>query len=173
MFLRRFNFRIWKTQPDQVLYSILWFLLKLLWEPFSLKRSHWWHWQKVNLGRDIKPLIVEGDKTSLDRNTAWRNFWQTNFGWQKVAVLEVANCVWCHEGQFYVPFQIGWGEVNGKSKKQLEICSIVHLEPILGLLLGPSDVNFFAFDLEGRPVELRLLKVITKKQTLKENIQIF
>lgn len=188
MFQGRSNFHIWRTEPKQgLLYKVIWFLLKLLWEPFSLKRSHWWHWQLRDLPENAKKLTVKGDGVSEERNSFWSNFWQSNFGWQKVVILAPTKSQKIKGLEFHVdsfcyvqenigPFLFGWNQDGNKKfqDNKFEICTIVqNIPPRFGVLVGPRDANFFAFDLEGNPLELVDCGTVTKEEALQRSFDIY
>jgi len=191
MILRRFNFRIWWTRPVHLFDFILWWIIKLLWEPFSLKRSHWWHWVIKPLPPNCRPLTVNGGGDDLERNTKWRNFWLTNFGWRKVVLI--TPCIINENGfMFWYNgyYQIGWNQSDNPKFKanEFERCAIIQ-QGIIGLLVGPGAVNFFAHDLSGNPLKLAFCQLsdrgedphfgiqfcglITKKEALRRGYQVY
>lgn len=192
MILRRFNFSIWWTRPVHLFDFALWWIIKLLWEPFSLKRSHWWHWvTRVFPSNDNKPLAANGSGDDLERNTKWRKFWLTNFGWQKVVLI--VPCITRDNGvmsEYAGYYQVGWNQSDNPKFKanEFEMCTIIQ-HGIIGLLVGPGDVNFFAHDLSGHPLQLvfcqlsdrgkaprlgiQFFKLITKKEALRRGYQIY
>lgn len=167
MFFRRWNFRIWRTQPFHLFDVIFWWLIKLVWEPFSLKRSHWWHWQMRILPESASPLEVTGDELDIPRNTKWRVFFLTNFGWHKVALIAPVE-------PRMSPYQVGWNQAcNPKFKEnEFEICTIALCSGIC-LLVGPGKTNFFGFDMDGNPIELKVAWYTTKKEAFKRGYEIY
>jgi hypothetical protein len=192
MILRRFNFRVWWTRPVHLFDFILWWIIKLLWEPFSLKRSHGWHWIIRPLPFPvIRPLIVNGSGDDLERDTRWRKFYLTNFGWRRVVLIVPQvikeNGVMSEYTGYY---QIGWNQLDNPKFKdnEFEMCTIIQ-HGIIGLLVGPGITNFFAHDLSGHPLELmfcqlsdrgkaprlgiQFFNLITKKEALRRGYQIY
>lgn len=118
----------------------LWPLLKIFWEPFSKKRSHFWHWQVYNGPIDLNPskgycAVVEKDPLVKNRRSFWANLWQTNFGWKRVALL-------CHTEPRPLRFHLGF---YNSDKQQKEICWLI-LTGYTAVLKGNEDTIFFAVD---------------------------
>jgi len=186
MFLKRFNFSIWRTKPIHVFNFILWWLIKLVWEPFSLKRSHWWHWQIKPLPEGSKPIVVKGDSNEKERATKWLNFSLTNFGWQKVVLLGTYKVVssdkavnqqgdkMCYFDITCKSYQIGWNQKSNSKFKanEFEVCTIVQ-NGIIGLLVGPGETNFYAHDLSGAPLDLSVYAFTTKSEAVRKGFQVF
>lgn len=134
-----------KTSPVHWLDVALWPLLKILWEPLSLKRSHWWHWRSISSSRiNGYPFIKsKGGSKEKPRTGLWSNFWQTNIAWKKAIVLS--------------PMIPGEYQIGYTSAKKTEICSII-LDGPTALLKGSEDSKFFAISYpEGRPLHLLIL----------------
>jgi len=142
-----------KTKPKHWLDFIFWPILKICWEPFSKKRSHFWHWLEYpNIPQ--KTLTIRGIKKEKPREGFWPNFWQTNFGWKNVVVIEP------HTKGLY---NIGlWDKTFGRK----QLCSCL-CKGRIGLLIGPSDVEFFALDKKGDYCDLIFVESTTKKELSK------
>lgn len=141
-----------------VYFRPLWLLIKrtfvlflwLFWEPISRKRSHWWHWKpyQPNVNHRLCQWVA-GNPKSKPRTSFWSNLWQTNFGWQWVAVLEPYDIQ---------PFQIGFVEEDGRRR----LCSKPVKNRRIGMLLGPDPIRFFAVNQKGEQIALRLVMIATK-----------
>jgi hypothetical protein len=153
-----------KTYPRHRLDVVLWPLLRLLWEPFSKKQSHWWHWRPYEgtVPENFREYM-EGDGTARPRKGILGNLIQTNFGWKKVAILGHSN----HYGH-PILYQLGFTSTeNGVRKK--ELCTVV-LNDYCAALLGPSPTEFFAVSYpEGNPIPIDLV-VVSRKDHLPRNV---
>jgi len=127
-----------QTNPHHLLDWLLWPILKIMWEPFSVKGSHWWHWRAYAFPADAAPLALEikGDREAHDDAGAWQNFYQRNFGWQEVAILKAFDI----NGNMIKNFRIGF-----ISNIKCEICSVI-ADSNVGVLIGPKNIRFFAVD---------------------------
>jgi hypothetical protein len=148
-----------KTYPKQFEDVIFWPIIRAVWEPFSLKRSHWWHWinyDKVPSGA----MSLPQDANAKPRHASiWHNLIQTNFGWKKIAILKPKN----YAGNYRLGFIGHEGNLNKK-----QICTLV-LQGCVGILLSPYSFEFFAESYPERsPLELELVR-ITTKNNLDEN----
>jgi hypothetical protein len=130
-------------------------LLKIFWEPFSKKKSHWWHWRKFDQSKVRHELNVEGYSDAQPRDTVIQNLVQTNFKWQHVLILEPDT-----DGlnKYY---QIGFLEPkSGICQK----CSLV-LKGLTAVLVGPNDVLFFAVSLKsGKCIQLKIVGITIKNK---------
>ena len=158
-----------KTELKRTKFS-LWFwtlglILKVVWEPISLKRSHFWNWSVFDNAKNIintKTGYVTGREIrSGSRNTRWSMLWQTNFGWQSIVVVYPKNAS-CYRILF-----------SSKSSdfKRLEICDLL-VDGYIGLLIGPDETRFYALDENGRQVPLQMF-VKTSKHLFKTKYKRF
>lgn len=150
-----------KTKPRHWLNIVFWPILKLVWEPFSLKRSHWWHWLPYEeaLPGDEYHLTIEGNPKARRADQFWSNFYERNFGWQKVALLHIYD----DKGRLAENYRLGYS--CGVKK---EVCSIL-LNHGVGALVGPEDTMFFAIDQNGVPLRVQLY-CCTSRTNLKNNM---
>ncbi|PIZ98718.1 MAG: hypothetical protein COX77_03585 [Candidatus Komeilibacteria bacterium CG_4_10_14_0_2_um_filter_37_10] len=138
-------------------------LMKIFWEPVSLKRSHFWHWHKQNstfLDSDYAYISVLPDPTVKDRGNWWQNFWQTNFGWQKVVVVATVD-----PNDYY---QVAFSTA-ASNYQDVKLCSLV-IRGRVALLVGPTKTRFYAIDYSYRDMIVKQLPLridfITKKTEL-------
>ncbi|MFA5155627.1 MAG: hypothetical protein WC453_04305 [Patescibacteria group bacterium] len=145
-----------ETQPSHWLDTIFWPLLRFFWEPFSVKHSHWWHWLSYQepLPDNEDCLIIAANPAARRANKFWPNFYERNFGWQQVALLNVYD----DTGQPARNYRAGY---SCGAKK--EICSIL-LSRGVGVLIGPEDTLFFAVSQDGRPLRVRLHSYSDRKK---------
>jgi hypothetical protein len=145
----------WQTSPTSWLDWTLWPLLRVVWEPFSKKRSHWWHW--LTYARQIQdPVVVQGHPNAMDRSSPWQDFFQTNFGWKDVVVVKPVN----YKGLWHIGFSN-----QQKNGKVTQYCSILFNEQEkVAPLVGPTDTTFFAFTPEWIPIKLEVLQETTKDE---------
>ncbi len=150
-----------KTKPRHWLDLVFWPTLKLVWEPFSLKKSHWWHWLPYEgvLPNHEYCLTVGGDPKAKKADDFWPNFYERNFGWQKVALLHVYD----DKGRLAEDYHLGYS--LGAKK---EICSLL-LSHGVGALLGPEPTTFFAIDQDGLPLQVQLY-CYTSRINLKNSV---
>lgn len=135
------NGKVVGSQPANLLDFVFWPLLKLFWEKFSRKQSHWWHWRTYR-GTIGELLHVAGDNR-LNSHDWWHGiFLGTNFTWQQVVVLKAVDPV---------VYQIGF---CGRDICQL--CS-VQVNGVVALTIGPDDADFFGITADGQPVPLQEL----------------
>lgn len=142
-----------KTYPSHWLDIILWPILKIIWEPFSKKESHFWHWSNYKPRLDLVIATVYGDHRAGKRNGFISNLIQTNFSWQKIAILKPNT-----EKEYQIGFMSDEGDV---SKSQ--VCSII-LHGECAALVGPYDVKFFAISYP----EAEQIYIPSPKITIKE-----
>lgn len=149
------------SYPTHVLDYLLWPVLRLVWEPLSKKRSHFWHWAPFKQSvPDSYYARVDPDLRARPRDGWWSTFWNTNFGWRKVAVLRS-------------PFpkrryRIGFVSREGGVAKR-EVCACV-VKGNCAVLIVPHRVEFFAVEHPGgHPIPLDLARV-TVKSLLEEEI---
>ncbi len=122
-----------QTSPPHIFDKIFWPVIKAVWEPFSLKRSHWWHW--LPYGQQPSYLLkIPADHNAAPRHSAWHNLIQTNFGWSKVAVTKPKN--------YFGLYRWGFKSREG-AKNKLEVCALILQGPVANLI-GPHDMELFA-----------------------------
>jgi len=148
-----------KTKPKHWLDFILWPLLKLFWEPFSVKNSHFWHWVDFDKNLIHKDIFfsVEGSIESKPRKKFLSNLWQTNFGWKKALILEPET-----DGEYW----LGFFEL---STGKCQLCSVV-LEGKVGILVGHNEVYFFALNSDRKSIYLKKSEETTKNNPLLHTI---
>ena len=143
----------WQTSPISWLDWALWPLLRVVWEPFSKKRTHWWHWLTY-VGQIQDPIVVQGRPNEEDRSSPWQNFFQTNFGWKDVVVVKPVN----YRGRWHIGFSTQ--QENGRVT---QYCSVLFNEQEkVASLVGPTNTTFFAFTQKGMPIKLEVLQETTK-----------
>ncbi|WKZ24680.1 MAG: hypothetical protein QY321_03635 [Patescibacteria group bacterium] len=152
------SWMLWRVRPlPSLYYWPLWLLVKLLWEPFSLKRSHWWTWIKdpfINDQQMMMKVEAPGDLKARPRDTFWGNFWQTNFGWQTCSIL-------CPE-DLSQEYQVGF--IREYDNKKM-YCSLILNGPV-AILQGPKEMKFFAFSLDKKAVKIKVLRTGISKWQL-------
>jgi len=149
------------TEPQHFLDRFLWPLLRLIWEPFSKKRSHWWHWKNTNLiyAEKNSTLTIKGNPSAGSRSGFWRNLWQTNFGWKSALIIKP---------KLSTKYKVGFFD-----HKEAKICSII-MDGEIALLEGSDPVNFFAFSYpENEPIQLEIVKNNILKKDIPKNIYLF
>jgi hypothetical protein len=143
----------WRTSPTHWLDWTLWPLLRLVWEPFSRKRTHWWQWRTYT-GQIEYPLVVQGHPDETNRSSWWNNFYQTNFGWKYVVILRPED----YSGVWHIGFSAE--QMNGRLT---QYCTVLfNGQDQVAPLVGPFDTTFFAFTKEGKPIKLLKIKETTK-----------
>jgi hypothetical protein len=143
-----------KTKPRHIFDIIIWPIIRIFWEPFSLKRSHWWHWRKYD--KEITDTVtVNGDQKAQPRNNHWQDLIQTNFLWKKSIVLKPNK---------NTPYHLGF---ISKHENKCQICSIVLQGPV-GLLLSPHKVEFFAVSTGENPIHLEVIGYMAKREASKK-----
>ena len=141
------------TQPSHIYDEIFWPIIRLVWEPFSLKRSHWWHW--IVYKKEITSFIaIPGIRSNTTRHQSFLgNFFKTNLGWKSVVVLSPLS----FQGTYQRWFRAKEGDVE-----KIEICILILQGPVAALI-GPYDTDFFAISYPlGLPITLALLEATTK-----------
>lgn len=151
------------SNPRHWLDIVLWPILRVLWEPFSRKQSHWWHWRRVDnrvMIRAHSSIVVPRHSTSREGRSFWGNFFQRNFGWKHVAILTPSNPKY--------RYRIGFYRRGHFHERQL--CSIILRGPC-AVLIGDEDINFFAVDAYGGDqLELDLFWATCPKKRLPKNV---
>ena len=145
------------TNPEHWLDAVLWPVLRLLWEPFFKKRSHFWHWRTYEK-QYAYWITAKGDPSAKSRQSRLGQFWQTNFGWEKVVILQPKGNYARYD------YRIGFSSVeSGQKVKQL--CSIV-LYGRCAVLVGPDNVSFFAVKeyCDDSFIPLEVIDVAEKKK---------
>ncbi|MCR4279994.1 MAG: hypothetical protein NUV82_01045 [Candidatus Komeilibacteria bacterium] len=138
-----------KTKPIHWLDYFLWPVLRVFWVPFSKKRSHFWHWVDVNYYPKFYITANPDPAAKSRRHSLWENLIQTNFKWNKVVVVTPVR----YSGQY----RIG---MIAEGKRQ--ICSVINQGKV-GLLIGPEAPHFFALNLKGDQIMLKIVGYSTKK----------
>ena len=136
-------------------------LLTIFWRPFVKKQSYCWQWRDFDknfvTGLSVnqrKIIAVDKDPKAKSRQGFWNNFYQTNFGWQKVAVVESARA----DGAD-VDYQAGFYDADDDI---CQLCSLIR-HGRTGLLVGPHDVKFFLISPDnGEVIPIRLQAIKTK-----------
>lgn len=131
-------------------------VIAFLWEPASLKRSHWWHWNRSTYSDPGHMLLIDGYKKAKKRNSFWRNLIQTNFAWKMTAVISPVD----YQGEY----QLGYIEVDRNGRKNKNTCALI-LEGETAVLRGPEDVLFYGTSYpKGENVELKFIAFLSKKE---------
>ena len=158
---------LWGMDPLPNVSLLLICLIKVIFEPFSLKRSHWFSWIKDELSeRDIKDfpkLLVPGSSKAKPRNTELKNFLYTNFIWKEAAIVEPVD-------EEVTEYQVG---ITREYDKKIMYCSVVLSRDMangqVAVLQAADEVEFFGFTYpERKPIKLRLVKEGISKWELKE-----
>ncbi len=139
----------------------LWYII---FRRVSMKKTKWpvrWvekvvgelqEWQ-IPVAKDIKGIFVEGDKKMPPTAGNLFQRWQLKNKWNVVSILAPINPT---EGGYYIGFKNFRGEVFLREK------SIDDWE--FGVLNGYEDCTFFALDLNGKEIELELVRRTTKSE---------
>ncbi len=148
----------------KVYYLIILVPIKLFWEMFSLKRSHWFTWLKGNDSpvslEDIKnnPLtLVSDDPELLAPHTSLDAFIGLNWTWRTTTVIKPVS--------YLGDYQIGFI----RSDDVIVFCSIVIPSGPIAVIQGPIANNFFAFSYSKgirEPIELMIVKENINKWSL-------
>ncbi len=151
-----------ETYPKHIFDNVFWPVLQVIWEPFSKKRSHWWHWQETPLLPNLLDagLIVPGYSGSKIRKNFLSNLWQTNFGWKGVAIISPTD----YQGKY----RVGYREFS-ESGCRSEVCSIV-LSDKVAVLRGPKNVVYFALSYPDNQILSLSLSICTLKSRVTSNI---
>jgi len=132
--------------------------LWVLWEPLSRKQSHGWQWLEYD--RSIPENFREGvdpDRNAKPRRGWWSNFWQTNFGWKKVAIFRPVCPVPARS------YRLGLISKEGEVRKR-QICTCI-VEGYCAALVGPDPVEFFAISYPGDdPILIAWVRMTVKSQ---------
>jgi len=142
-----------KTFPRQFEDILFWPIIRTVWEPFSFKRSHWWHW--LNYDREPKYLleIPINNQAATRHEGIKNNLIQTNFNWNQAAILKPKD----YEGEYRCGFV---GQEGHISKNQ--VCALILQGPV-AVLLSPYQIKFFAESFPDKnPIELELFEVKSK-----------
>lgn len=140
------------TQPVSWLDWVAWPVLRVIWEPFSYKRSHWWHWR--NTARPNEWLPIVGDPLANSQTDAWSIFYNTNFAWQTWVELAPVG----YQGSWQVGYTVG---------STTQVCAIV-LTKTCRVLIGNGDVGYFGITLQGKPVQLRQVRRSTGRAVMRQ-----
>lgn len=134
-------------------------ILRIIWEPFSIKRSHFWHWQRYDNEINSATTVLP-DVTASPRYNLWLKLWQTNFGWEKVVILQPES----YDGNY----QIGFTSVEGEEGKT-ELCSLI-LKGKIAVLVGPYELSFFAISFPPKKALILQNVLTTTKDKLDKEI---
>ena len=133
-------------------------LLRFFWEPFALKRSHFWHWHSINKSI-VSTLDIEPDQMAEIRSGLLSQLLQTNFRWKKVSIIKPKN----YTGEYQIGFL---ANENGIIKN--ELCDII-VKNKIGVLLGPYKTNFFAISYPAKkPIDLIEVETTVKDKLASE-----
>ena len=119
------------TYPKNWKDKWVWPLIKIVWEPFMLKHSHWWHWLPYK-DSVLQSITVQGNPKFKSRTTLWDEFFQTNIAWHKAVLLQPKD--------YMGLYRLGFRSV---SEQKNEICSIL-LKGKAAALVGSQNLEFFA-----------------------------
>jgi hypothetical protein len=150
---RLFNLVFRKAYPRHWLDFVLWPFLRIVWEPFSKKQSHWWHWRPY--AGDIPEKCFTDFVSNSDAksgNHGLASLWQRNFGWKTVVMVRVDGGT--ENSEYLFGFEIN---------EHREICSMVLRNFGAGMLVGPDPVRFFAISCaDKKPVSLKIWRRVRK-----------
>jgi len=105
-------------------------------------------------------LEVEGDNEAKPRDGFWANLWQTNFGWNKVAILQTVS--------FHGEYQISFLNKNNRWER----CSLI-LRERTAVLCGPDKTTFCAISADpvlSTSVKIEVAEYCRKKDLKKKGI---
>lgn len=144
--------------PEHALDRLLAPPLRVLWEPFSRKNSHFWNYFDCEWPiLEHEPLEVMPDENARERYVnRWSMFWATNFADPKVVVIEPVD----HSERY----QIGYfSQVGHLQKTVIQRCSVI-LSGQFGLLLTNRTVYVWAESFEDkRQIRLQTNDLATRK----------
>lgn len=151
-----------KTKPLHILDIIFWPIVIVFLEAFSIKHTHFWHWQKYEKTISKYSILnIVGHSTRPIKN-AFDVFFKLNMEWTLCAIYKPKN--------YNKEFRIGY-HCRGEKK----ISSII-LNPneIFAVLVGPGDNNFFAISLEDeQEIELQFIGLESKYNLREKNIILY
>ncbi|PIR41126.1 MAG: hypothetical protein COV31_03225 [Candidatus Yanofskybacteria bacterium CG10_big_fil_rev_8_21_14_0_10_46_23] len=162
--------KIKKTNPNHWLDWVLWPILRLLLEPFTEKQSHGWHWRDFGLEHRLPTrgaIKVLKDPKAKPRGGpwSWSNFFQTNFGWQKVVVLRRRFSASPVPFEFDSHYRMGYELAQDGRVTHRQLCScLIPTNSSVALLIGDGDVQFFGFRPDWGLVDLYLVEITTKSK---------
>ncbi len=143
----------WKMSPLPPLHWLLLLApIKLIWEMFSLKRSHFFTWLKGTLKKiDIikNPLLLVSNDPLLEPNpSSLQAFIGLNWTWRKTTILKPLN----YQGEYQIGF-IRWDNV-------LVFCTVIIPNGSIAVIQGPNANKFFAFSYskdksQRKPIKLK------------------
>ena len=161
--------RFWQMS---ILPPIYWLLLlipiKLFWEPFSLKRSHWFTWLKRKERHGIRYkdinnnllITVSNDPSLSISRFPIENFIGLNWTWRMTTILRPVS----HKEKY----QIGFIRQDGI----IVFCSVVIPNGPIAVIQSPVVNKFFAFSCEKsgqrKQIELEIIKKNIDKWQLNE-----
>ncbi len=118
-----------------------------------VKRSYGcdWYVSEKRHFDSSQTVLVNGNPKSKAARSGMSLFWQINFGWRWLAILEPAGGAG--------PKRIGFVDGNGKR----HICTVeTRRHRYFGMMVGGEPCTFFALDEDGEQVPLRLVKIASK-----------
>jgi hypothetical protein len=127
-------------------------ILRITIEPLSKKISHFWNWRPYN--GNLRAVYVPGNRIAKDRSTLWRRFWQSNFAWKTVIILEPEN----YTGEWHLGYS-----ARGEGWAKKEWCTVILCGKVAALV-GPEDVSFFGIDNRKNPIQIRVVEWTIKEQ---------
>lgn len=153
---------IQKTKPFNILNYILWPIIQLLWESFSIKHAHFWHWMKYEKQISKFAVINRENVNEKEIKNRWDVFFQLNLKWNSCVILKPKESI--------EEFRVGY---NYNNKQEL---SSIILRPneTFGMLIGPGESKFFALSLENDlEIELEIIGFDNKKNLRKNKITLY
>lgn len=135
-----------ETRPIQWQDKYLWPVLLRIWTPLTGgKISYGWHWIKSPVQSDYSDVleILNLDLEAHERTNLWHRFWQTNFGWKKVVILQPEN-------PNIKEYRVGF-YTSVLYPTDFWFCTIV-VRGKCKLLIGPGPVYFFGVSLSSSTV---------------------
>lgn len=155
------------TSPHHPFDDWLWPIIKIIWEPFSLKRSHWWHWRPYQGPAQFRQRLA-GNLAAKARRGFWSTLIQTNFAWTQVAIIEPKEYTGAYQVGFCGP-EISSPQASERWY-QGQLCAMI-IEGPSALLVGSGDLYYFAKAYpNGQPIELKNLAITTKTKLTKNVI---
>jgi hypothetical protein len=133
-------------------------LLNLTWERVSVKHSHFWQW--IDAPEGAEPTVfVPQDLNAGDRSKSiFHELWHTNFGWSAVAILEPTT----YRGKY----RLGFEARESSSTFNRQLCTLT-LSEKTAVLQSHVRTGWFGIDLDGNPIQLRVVRTDTTKKVVK------
>lgn len=142
-----------KTEPKHFLDLTLGLILKIFLEPFSRKKSHFWHWRDYSAYR--QDILNSGKFLSFpaDHKAGKKTL-------IRLVAIRTPSAYWAKD------YRVGY--ICGERCK---LCSLILNEPVC-LLLSDQEIKFFAVDLKGQLFNLRNHGKTSRKEERKFNTKI-